>query len=55
LYRESDSFEQVILAAQKLMEQGLRVRMEREKPEEISCQCIYRFSENGLKEELHHA
>ena len=50
LYDEKDAPLQAIKAARELMEQGMRVRLERSVPGEIRCRNIFRLKENGLEE-----
>ena len=50
LYDEKTDKGQLIEAANRLMNEGMKVRMEKELPEDFSCEKIYRFLENELKE-----
>ena len=50
LYGDSADKTQLLSAADELMRQGLRVRLERTKPEDIRCGKVYTFDQDGLKE-----
>ncbi len=50
LYEEGTDGQALLLAARQLMEQGLRVRLEKSIPEDVQCGKIYFFTSEGLKE-----
>ena len=50
LYRDGDDMKRVLDAAEELRQRGLRVRTERNIPEDIRFGKIYRYTQDGLKE-----
>jgi hypothetical protein len=51
LYGRDTDKKRLTEEADKLRAEGLRVRLEREKPEDIRCGKVCRMTENGLREE----
>ncbi len=50
LYTEDADLPSLLSAAESMMDQGLRVRMEKNRPDEIRCGKVYTFGKDGLKE-----
>ncbi|MBO5667152.1 MAG: ATP phosphoribosyltransferase regulatory subunit, partial [Firmicutes bacterium] len=50
LYDETADFSQLILQANSLIKQGMRVRVERQLPNQLRCEKLYRFEKGELKE-----